>query len=114
MNMGELSYYDQANMDIVRCDIFRDNMVTYKLESMLFGILATSMSCPADMVKTRMMNQSGKEYTGSLDFVVKTMRKEGMITLWKGFFSTWSRLGPWKFVLWVSYEKLWSIGLSLF
>ena len=42
----------------------------------------------------------------SYDWLVKTVRHEGVTALWKGFLPTWARLGPWQFVFWVSYEKL--------
>ncbi|KAI3816667.1 hypothetical protein L1987_16370 [Smallanthus sonchifolius] len=69
-----------------------------------------NMGCPANVVKTRMMNQVGDEdgkfkYRNSYDCLVKTVRFEGFRALWKGFFPTWARLGPWQFVFWVSYEK---------
>ena len=41
----------------------------------------------------------------SYDCLVKTVKIEGLKALWKGFFPTWARLGPWQFVFWVSYEK---------
>ncbi|KAM1065442.1 hypothetical protein FF2_020789 [Malus domestica] len=81
---------------------------------------ATALSCPADVVKTRMMNQSrSKEgkimYNNSYDCLVKTVKVEGLSALWKGFFPTWARLGPWQFVFWVSYEKFRQIaGFSSF
>ena len=75
------------------------------------SLSATVLSCPVDVVKTRIMNQPvSKEgnirYENSYDCLVKTIRIEGLRALWKGFFPTWARLGPWQFVFWVSYEKL--------
>ncbi|KAH9294667.1 hypothetical protein KI387_038255 [Taxus chinensis] len=115
VNMGELACYDQAKRTIVGCSICDDNVYAHTLASMMSGLCATTLSCPADVVKTRMMNQAGEEYRGSLDCVVKTVRKEGLKAMWKGFFPTWARLGPWQFVFWVSYEKFRSLtGLSSF
>lgn len=115
VNMGELACYDQAKRAIIGRSICGDNVLAHTLASMLSGLSATALSCPADVVKTRMMNQAGKEYRGSVDCLLKTVRKEGVMALWKGFFPTWARLGPWQFVFWVSYEKFRSIaGLSSF
>ncbi|MBA0874515.1 hypothetical protein Goshw_017852 [Gossypium schwendimanii] len=81
---------------------------------------ATMLSCPADVVKTRMMNQAASKegnvmYKSSYDCLVKTVKIEGLTALWKGFFPTWARLGPWQFFFWVSYEKFRQIsGLSSF
>eukprot|EP01018_Ginkgo_biloba_P029450 Gb_08151 [translate_table: standard] len=115
VNMGELACYDQAKRTIIRRGVCEDNVYAHTLASMMSGLSATALSCPADVVKTRMMNQAGDGYKTSLDCLVKTVRREGVMALWKGFFPTWARLGPWQFVFWVSYEKFRSIaGLSSF
>jgi solute carrier family 25 (mitochondrial uncoupling protein), member 27 len=109
VNMGELTCYDQAKHLIIRKQICSDNLYAHTLASVASGLSATTLSCPADVIKTRMMNQ-GKEgkamYRSSYDCLVKTLRHEGVTALWKGFLPTWARLGPWQFVFWVSYEKL--------
>lgn len=111
VNMGELACYDHAKHFVISNDIANDNIFAHTLASMMSGLSATTISCPADVVKTRMMNQrvnkDGKfQYKNSYDCLVKTVRFEGLRALWKGFFPTWARLGPWQFVFWVSYEKL--------
>ncbi|CAL5068114.1 unnamed protein product [Urochloa decumbens] len=109
VNIGELTCYDQAKHFIIRKQICDDNLYAHTMASVASGLSATTLSCPADVIKTRMMNQ-GKEgkalYRSSYDCLVKTVRHEGMAALWKGFLPTWARLGPWQFVFWVSYEKL--------
>ncbi|EAY94320.1 hypothetical protein OsI_16087 [Oryza sativa Indica Group] len=109
VNMGELTCYDQAKHFIIRKQICGDNLYAHTLASVASGLSATTLSCPADVIKTRMMNQ-GKDakvlYRNSYDCLVKTVKHEGLTALWKGFLPTWARLGPWQFVFWVSYEKL--------
>lgn len=109
VNIGELTCYDQAKQLIIRKQICEDNVYAHTLASVFSGLSATTLSYPADAIKTRMMNQ-GKEgkamYRNSLDCLIKTVKHEGVIALWKGFLPTWARLGPWQFVFWVSYEKL--------
>lgn len=121
VNMGELACYDQAKRLIIENQIADDNIYAHTLSSIMSGLSATALSCPADVVKTRIMNQRGGneetmlKYRNSLDCLVKTVRVEGLRALWKGFFPTWARLGPWQFVFWVSYEKFRQIsGLSSF
>ncbi|KAK9060124.1 hypothetical protein SSX86_020828 [Deinandra increscens subsp. villosa] len=111
VNMGELACYDHAKHLVIRNRIADDNICAHTLASIMSGLTATTISCPADVVKTRMMNQvvdeEGKlKYRSSYDCLMKTVRFEGFRALWKGFFPTWARLGPWQFVFWVSYEKL--------
>ncbi|KAK8567307.1 hypothetical protein V6N13_105283 [Hibiscus sabdariffa] len=120
VNMGELACYDHAKRFVINNQISDDNIYAHTLASIMSGLSATTLSCPADVVKTRMMNQAvGKEgnlmYKSSYDCLVKTVKIEGLTALWKGFFPTWARLGPWQFVFWVSYEKFRHIsGLSSF
>ncbi|MCL7028084.1 hypothetical protein MKW94_001498 [Papaver nudicaule] len=121
VNMGELACYDHAKRFVIGKQVCDDNIYAHTLASTMSGLAATALSCPADVVKTRMMNQAaGNEankimYRNSYDCLVKTVRVEGVMALWKGFFPTWARLGPWQFVFWVSYERLRNIaGLSSF
>ena len=120
VNMGELACYDHAKRFVIQNQIANDNIYAHTLASIMSGLSATTLSCPADVVKTRMMNQAAGKggkiiYNSSYDCLVKTVRIEGLRALWKGFFPTWARLGPWQFVFWVSYEKLRQIaGLSSF
>ncbi|EMS59957.1 hypothetical protein TRIUR3_07454 [Triticum urartu] len=107
--MGELTCYDQAKHFIIRKQISDDNLYAHTLASVASGLCATTLSCPADVIKTRMMNQGLEAkalYRNSYDCLVKTVKHEGLTALWKGFLPTWARLGPWQFVFWVSYEKL--------
>ncbi|KAK4430018.1 Mitochondrial uncoupling protein 3 [Sesamum alatum] len=120
VNMGELACYDHAKRFIIENQICNDNIYAHTLSSIVSGLSATALSCPADVVKTRMMNQAAgvenkDKYRNSYDCLVKTVRIEGLRALWKGFFPTWARLGPWQFVFWVSYEKFrWIAGLQSF
>ncbi|KAK1307687.1 Mitochondrial uncoupling protein 3 [Acorus calamus] len=107
VNMGELTCYDYSKRRILNGGLCEDNLYAHTLASVASGLCSTMMSCPADVVKTRMMNQGVERvYRGSLDCLVRTVRAEGFGALWKGFFPTWARLGPWQFVFWVSYEQL--------
>lgn len=54
-------------------------------------------------LQTRLMNQStalGTHlYTGVLDCLSKTIRREGWSALYKGFVPNYMRLGPWNVVV---------------
>lgn len=55
------------------------------------------------------MNQrqgGDKLYRGMLDCLVKTVRSEGVLALYKGFLPAYARLGPWQLVFFVSYEQI--------
>lgn len=58
VNMGELACYDEAKQFVIRNDVCEDNIYAHTLASIMSGLSATALSCPADVVKTRMMNQN--------------------------------------------------------
>jgi len=80
--------------------------------SMCAGLTASVLSTPADVIKSRMMNQpvdeSGKNlyYKNSIDCLRKLIREEGALTLYKGLMPTWFRLGPFSVLFWLSVEQL--------
>ncbi|KAK9471315.1 mitochondrial carrier domain-containing protein [Dipodascopsis tothii] len=49
---------------------------------------------PWDVIMTRMYNQRGNLYSGMGDCLVKTVRIEGVLALYKGFFAHLMRIGP--------------------
>ncbi|KAL6753463.1 uncoupling protein [Haematococcus lacustris] len=109
VNLGELATYDLAKQALVRhTSLDPQGPGTAAAASLCSGLVASLVSCPADVVKTRVMNQAGtnKLYAGSLDCLAKTVRQEGVAALYAGFWPTWARLGPWQMVFWVTYEQL--------
>jgi len=67
--------------------------------SFFSGVSAATVAAPADLVRSRIMGdcQAGKKkalYSGSMDCVLKTLRYEGVLALWKGWVPAYLRLGP--------------------
>jgi len=109
VNLGELATYDVAKRAAVRACDGVDGPMAHALAALASGFVATAVSCPADVLKTRLMNQSAtgpRQYSGMLDCLSKSVAAEGWTVLWRGFFPTWARLGPWQMVFWLSYEHL--------
>jgi solute carrier family 25 uncoupling protein 27 len=84
------------------------------------GLTAAIMGTPADVVKTRVMNQPTKNgvgiyYKNSFDCLQKTVNNEGFWALYKGFLPIWMRLGPWSLTFWVTFEWIRGVmGVSSF
>lgn len=112
VNMGDLTTYDTAKQAILRNTSLQDNWVTHALASSCSGLVAASLSTPADVVKTRVMNQPmGKDgtpllYKSSIDCLLKSVRQEGFFSLYKGFLPIWARMAPWSLTFWISYEEI--------
>ena len=85
--------------------VIRASLVDQSLETSAAKPSKPSKQIP-DVVKSRIMASGGAAnahaviYSGTLDCLVKTVRTEGVLALWKGFLPCWGRLGPWQ--VWAS------------
>jgi solute carrier family 25 uncoupling protein 27 len=64
------------------------------------------LGCHPLLLCVCLQDATHRHYTGTLDCAIKTVRHEGVAALWKGFWPTWARLGPWQLVFWTTYEQL--------
>lgn len=109
VNLGELTTYDTAKGFFVTK--FGDTLLCHICSAVCSGFFASLCSTPADVAKSRIMNQARNldgslPYNGTIDCWIKTVRNEGPLALYKGFFPGWMRLGPWQLVFWCTYEQL--------
>ncbi|XP_057660917.1 mitochondrial uncoupling protein 4-like isoform X2 [Diorhabda carinulata] len=121
VTFGDMTTYDISKRFIQRHSQLEDRWLLHSLSSMIAGFAGAVLSTPADVIKSRVMNQptdkqgKGLLYKGSIDCFQKAVKEEGFLALYKGFIPTWIRLGPWALVFWVSYEQIRSlIGGELF
>ena len=54
------------------------------LSSMCSAVAATILSCPADVLKSRMQNADPGTYRGLMDCARVLIKSEGVLALWKG------------------------------
>ena len=90
--------------------------LTARFVAALVGGLVTSVvGCPFDMLKTRLMNQGGKEggkgaaphlYHGILSCFTATVRTEGILALWKGLLPVYCRQAPFNILNYLIMEYL--------
>ncbi|XP_061846103.1 mitochondrial uncoupling protein 4 [Colius striatus] len=121
VNMGDLTTYDSVKHFLLLNTPLVDNSVTHSVASCCSGLVAAVLGTPADVVKTRIMNQPrdqqgrGLLYKSSMDCLIQTVQGEGFMSLYKGFIPTWMRMAPWSLVFWLSYEQIRRIcGVSSF
>uniref|UniRef100_A0A0A9WUH3 Mitochondrial uncoupling protein 4 n=1 Tax=Lygus hesperus TaxID=30085 RepID=A0A0A9WUH3_LYGHE len=121
VNLGDLSTYDYAKRAILNNTSLPDSHLCHFLSSVCAGFVASVMGTPADVIKTRIMNQptdekgNGLLYKNSLDCLTKTVKNEGLFALYKGFLPVWIRLAPWSLTFWMTFEQIrYVIGATSF
>eukprot|EP00941_MAST-03F_sp_MAST-3F-sp1_P005499 g5499.t1 len=108
VNAAELGTYDEAKSHLV--PVTGDNVFAHVGASTVAAFTSAFVSGPADVVKTRLMNQSGivggAKYNGMLHVLIKTVKDEGIFALWKGANSVIVRKVLWCSIFFSSYEKV--------
>lgn len=81
------------------------------VENLLMGAVTGSATAafttPLDVIRTRMMSQSpgtGAAYSSAVDCIVKSVRAEGVRSLYKGIVPRVGLIGPSAAIFFVSYE----------
>jgi len=87
VNAAELGTYDQAKSMLI--PYVGEGFVAFLGASTIAAVASATVSTPADVVKTRMMNMAGDAtvvpYKGMLDGLIRTAKEEGGMALYKGF-----------------------------
>jgi len=108
----ELSSYDEIKTRLLHANVFKEGLQLHLGSALGAGFLASLASSPFDVVKSRVMEQpvtqngKGLHYKGMIDCFVKTVRKEGVLALWKGFWPNYARVGPRVAIVFVVMEQL--------
>ncbi|EDW76343.2 uncharacterized protein Dwil_GK14710 [Drosophila willistoni] len=112
MTAGDVGSYDISKRNFKYYFDLEEGLPLRFLSSMCAGFVASVLSNPADVIKSRIMNQvtdekgQGLQYKNSLDCAMKLINQEGILSLYKGLIPCWLRLGPWSVLFWMSLEKL--------
>ncbi|XP_035775705.1 mitochondrial dicarboxylate carrier-like isoform X2 [Anopheles albimanus] len=105
MTIGQLSFYDLVKDLLLKSGHFGDNLTTHFLSSLTAGAIATTLTQPLDVLKTRAMNAKPGEFSGVWDIVRFTARL-GPLGFFKGYVPAFVRLGPHTILTFVFLEQL--------
>jgi len=85
--------YDFFKDGLLSSGYFQDGTPLHVAASALAGTVATTVCSPADVIKARVMNANGTQ--GNLIAkLTKTLKKEGLGFLFRGWTPAWIRLSP--------------------
>uniref|UniRef100_A0A7E4VM56 Mitochondrial dicarboxylate carrier n=1 Tax=Panagrellus redivivus TaxID=6233 RepID=A0A7E4VM56_PANRE len=105
MTIGQLSFYDQIKQTVLESGLAGDNPVTHFGCSFLAASIATLLTQPLDVLKTRMMNAPPGTYKGVGDCAM-VVAKLGPSGFFKGFVPAFIRMAPHTVLLLVFCEQL--------
>eukprot|EP00049_Salpingoeca_infusionum_P006096 m.101312 g.101312 ORF g.101312 m.101312 type:complete len:291 (-) comp13196_c0_seq2:70-942(-) len=108
MTAGQIVSYDLFKARLMQTfpDVFPDNIWTHFVASTGAGLVATLVTQPMDVVKTRMMNAKTGQRTGAVQCLVDIVRSEGAVALYKGTWPAFVRLGPHTTLTFIFLEQL--------
>lgn len=125
VNAAELGTYDHAKGTLL--PIVGEGLLLFIGASTIAAFVSACISTPADVIKTRLMQQVGDSalalYSGVLDVqppfigvfdaAHRTLREEGLGTLYSGFTPILCRKVLWCTVFFVLYERMRSILMMM-
>ena len=119
LNAGQLGVYSEAK-ERIQSTAGMTGIPLQFCSSLVSGIAAVGLSCPADVLKSRMQyagpTHSSKSlgmpgthtrrYSGVLDCMRKTIAKEGVLALWKGSIPAYVKLAPHTIISFIIIDNL--------
>lgn len=105
MNIGQIAFYEQVKILLLRTGHFQDGPSTHFLSSLAAGGIATALTQPLDVLKTRSMNAKPGEFA-NLWAIVTYTAKLGPLGFFKGFVPAFVRLGPHTVITLMLLEQL--------
>lgn len=109
LNGTKMACYDQMKGIVVdTTGLPKSHLAVQFLAACSAGFFMTCTVSPFDMVRTRLMNQpaDAKIYNNAVDCIVKIVKNEGPLVLWRGFIPIWSRFAPTTTLQLVVFEQL--------
>ncbi|KAK0257389.1 Mitochondrial oxaloacetate carrier protein [Friedmanniomyces endolithicus] len=90
----QLPTYFLAKRRLVSWFDMPDGAPLHLLSSAASGVVVCIVMHPPDTVMSRMYNQTGNLYSGAFDCLFRTVKTEGVLAVYKGFFAHLARILP--------------------
>jgi len=104
MTIGQIAFYEQSKQILRTKFNAPDNVQTHLLASAIAATMATLITQPADVMKTRMMNATPGQFKGIADCFLYTL-KAGPTALFKGLVPAFVRLAPHTILMLIFFEQ---------
>ncbi|KAL2046731.1 hypothetical protein ABVK25_011561 [Lepraria finkii] len=90
----QLPTYFFAKRRLVRHVGMEDGPALHLASSAASGFVVCCVMHPPDTIMSRMYNQTGNLYNGVFDCLIKTIKTEGLLAIYKGYFAHLARILP--------------------
>jgi len=104
MNSSQLASYDYIKALIIRRYGLKDGVGLHVIASTFAGAIATTVSSPVDVIRSRIMSKS--EPRPFLEVLRNMLRQDGVRSLFKGWTPAFVRLAPNTVLMFVFLEQL--------
>ena len=97
LNATKMGCYDMTKGYVTELTGWsRKDVRTAFCSSFVAGFVMTCTVSPFDRIRTNLMNQPPNEklYSGTIDCLTKTVQRDGIASLWRGFVPIWARFAP--------------------
>lgn len=101
---SQLATYDHTKVLLKRHLSLEDGVQVKFGAAMTAGLITTTVSTPADFVKSVMMNSKRQE--GSVAIILSVLRRDSGRGFFRGWFPNYARLGPHTVITMLTYESL--------
>lgn len=113
--MAQLPIYNYTKRFLVNHHIVSpdNNVALHFALSLMAGLGVAVVMNPWDVILTRVYNQKGNLYRGPIDCFAKTVRSEGPMALYKGFWAQLFRIWPHTILTLMFMEQLMKLMVHL-
>ena len=106
LTIGQLCFYDAVKTRLLRTQYFKDNLTTHFTSSLIAGGIATTLTQPFDVLKTRAMDARKGESKNAFYLIKGVAMEGGVLGFFKGYVPSFIRLGPQTILTFVFMEQI--------
>ncbi|XP_066935047.1 dicarboxylate carrier UCP2-like isoform X2 [Clytia hemisphaerica] len=106
VNCTEIVIYDYIKSYALYKNWMQDGVPLHFVSALGAGFITVMVASPVDVVKTRYMNSATGSYKNPIHCAVSLLKNNGVTAFYKGFIPSFTRLGSWTIVFFLSYEQI--------
>ena len=106
LTIGQLCFYDTIKTRLLKIKYFHDDLRTHFTSSFIAGGIATTLTQPFDVLKTRAMDARKGEIRNAFHLIKDIAFEGGPLAFFKGYVPAFIRLGPQTILTFVFMEQI--------